>query len=102
MASKLATIAAGMRRSLAGRERGWVQTTLAGGLELVLSREGELWRLALRREAAAPSATEAAVCAPLFGAPAEAEPARRSAQGAHPVSGRPVLWQVVEFSWIER
>ena len=99
--TKLATIADGMRASVARHEKGWTAATLPGCLDLVLSRQAEAWRLALRRERVYPSATEESILAEVFAVPEGCEPARRSATETHPTTHRTVRWCVSEFAWRE-
>lgn len=103
MASKLQTVANSMRQSVSRHPSGWTQTTLPGGLDLVLSRQdGDTWRLALRRERVYPSDTEASILAEVFSVPDGLESARRrSWQDTHPQTKRPIRWCVVEFTWRE-
>jgi hypothetical protein len=100
--SKLQTIAAGMRQSVSQYDSGWTAATLPHGLELVLSRQAEIWRLALRRERVYPSDTEASILAEVFGVPDGTESARRrSWTDTHPKSKQPIIWCVIELTWRE-
>jgi hypothetical protein len=82
--------------------RAWVQRTLAGGLDLVYSRDGDQHRLALRREKVPPSPTEVEVCAAAFRVPEGTEPrSYLSNKTPNLNSGRLVRYQVVELTWRE-
>lgn len=97
--SKLQQIAADMRMAVAKHETGWTAMQLPGGLEMVLSHQAEVWRLALRRERVYPSQTEEEILAQVFGVPEGTEVQRRSKKV--PAQGRSVQWCVSEFIWRE-
>ena len=102
MTTKLRQIAAGMRQSVSQHDSGWTAATLPHGLELVLSHQAEMWRLALRRERVYPSDIEAGILAEVFGVPDGIESARRrSWRDTHPKTKQPLLWCVIEMTWRE-
>lgn len=102
MTAKLQAIADRMRAAVAAKPFGWVNHTLPGGLDLVLSHNGEKWRLALRREKVYPSEVEADILTRAFGVAEGTEPNRRkSCHEVNPVTQRPIQWQVIEYNWIE-
>lgn len=100
--SKLSDIAADMRAAVAARPFGWVRQPLGDGLDIVLARNGEQWRLALGRVKVYPSDHEAAVCAPAFEVAEGTEPERRTYTRTDPKTGLRTTWHIVEFIWIER
>ena len=101
MISKLGALAARLRAAVAGKPFGWASHTLPGGLDIVLSHNGERWRLALRREKVFPSDTEAAILAQAFAVAEGAEPVRRQTGEEHPVTHRRLEWRIVEYNWRE-
>lgn len=68
-ASKLERMAAEMRAMLTDTSARWVHRRLSRGLELVLQRTDERWRLALARAETWPSNEEIAVCKAAFQVP---------------------------------
>lgn len=99
--SKLQTTARTMRTALTTVESGWNAADLPERLQVVLSRQGEQWRLALRREGGTPpSYEEARVCAEAFEVPEGTEPKRRGWVEKAP--GRTVRINTVEMMWRER
>lgn len=98
--SKLSDMATGMKKSLAKAPHGygWVRSMLPGGLEIILDRKHERYRLILRREWVYPSDTEVQVCAEVFGL-ADSEPIRRVVRSTADVTGRKIDWHHVEFTW---
>lgn len=101
MSSKLALIAEHLRTAVAPKPFGWVNHTLPGGLDLVLSHNGEKWRLALRREKVFPSELEANILTRAFGVAEGTEPKRRQYREVHPNTQRRIQWQIIEYNWIE-
>jgi hypothetical protein len=99
--SKLQAIADRMRAAVATKPFGWTNQTLPGGLDLVLSHNGEKWRLALRREMAFPSDVEAATLSSIFAVAEGAEPLRRQTCEEHPVTQRRIEWRIIEYNWRE-
>ena len=85
----------------AGQEKGWNLRTLPRGLQLLLSFEGNRWRLALRRTDVAPSEEEVELCMAAFDVPAE--PRRRNYTSSEKVSitNHKVVYHIVELSWRE-
>lgn len=100
-ATKLATLAANMRKAVAARPFGWAQETLSGGLDIVLSRNGEKWRLALRREKVYPSETETAILTRSFDVAEGTEPIRRQTCDVNPTTQRRIEWRIIEYNWRE-
>lgn len=101
MTSKLATIAARMRAAVAAKPFGWTEHTLPGELNLVLSHNGEKWRLALRRERVYPSEVEERLLRQAFGVAEGTEPLRRQTCEEHPITKRRIERRVIEYNWIE-
>ncbi len=99
--SKLETLASQMRETLAPYQRGGVHRILPHGLEIVLQRTGDQWRLALGREGVTPSATEVQVCRAAFSVPDEAEVTVFRRFVAKQKTGRRATYQVVEMKWRE-
>lgn len=95
MDNKLRQIADQMKAQLAGRENGWVQRALFGGLILILQRQGREWRLALGRTKTPPSATETAVCEEAFRLPPGVEWSWKV------VRKDKATYQVAEAHWID-
>lgn len=99
---KLPEIAGRMRAALVGRDSGWVQQDLGRGLAIVLSRDGDQYRLAMRREGVYPSIDEVAICSRVFGVPDGSEPVRVTPRKSKsPADGRTVVYYVVELHWRE-
>lgn len=103
--SAIEQMAQRMRNILHPVQRGYVHRTLFGGLQVLLERRGDQWRLAIARIGATPSSTEVAVIARDFGLPAGIE----WSYGQRPVkanvgrSKQPKLkYNVLECTWIER
>ena len=71
--SELKTVAVEMRRMLTGTDAKWVHRKLPGGLEVVLQRREETWRLAIGRRGVFPSAAEVEICRAAFDVPVAAE-----------------------------
>ena len=71
MTSKLNLLALCGAAPGGGRQpvNGWVNYTFPGGLDIILSRNGEKWRLALRREKVFPSDVELAILTQAFAVP---------------------------------
>jgi hypothetical protein len=101
MTTKLAAMAAQMRAAIALKPFGWTNQKLSGGLDIVLSRNGEKWRLALRREKVFPSEIEARWLAQAFGIAEDTEPMRRKFCEVHPSSERLIEWHIIEYNWRE-
>ena len=99
--SKLQVIANRMRASVAGRAFGWTQQTLPGGLDVVLSHNGEKWRLALRREKVFPSQVEMGILCDVFGVAEGTEPQRRQTCDVNEVTQRRIEWRCIEYNWRE-
>lgn len=98
--SRLIQIAGEMRRMIERTDARFVHRKLSGGLELVLERRDERWRLALGRLDRFPSETEMALCLSAFGAPADVTPRQVVRERAGKTDG--LRYQVVEATWIER
>jgi hypothetical protein len=101
MTLKLEMIAARLRTAVAAKPFGWANHTLPGGLDLVLSHNGEKWRLALRREQVYPSEVEAEILTRVFGVAEGTDPKRRQYCEVHPDTQRRIQWQIIEYNWIE-
>ncbi len=105
---KLNQIAATMHNTLElavryGRPDPYIERSLPGGLQLILSAQpGHQRTLTLRREGVPPSDTEVSVCAAAFGLSDIAEPVRATLTQRHPTTGRKITYQVVHLRWIER
>jgi hypothetical protein len=97
--SKLSSIAASMRSTIADKPAAWVSQPLPGGLEIVLSHREESWRLALRRLDVYPSDTEVEVCSRVFGVPEGTEPARHRSNDRS--NDRIAHYHIVELNWRE-
>ena len=89
MTSKLNLLAARLRRAVAAKPYGWVNYTFPGGLDIILSRNGEKWRLALRREKVFPSDVELAILTQAFAVPDGVERASRRSVRRHAPQNRP-------------
>ncbi|MFN8493157.1 MAG: hypothetical protein U0350_36475 [Caldilineaceae bacterium] len=104
----LTNIASAMRRELVNKQSGATKRILFGGLVVVLDRDGDHWRLAIGREGAPPSKTEARVFSAHFNLPAGVEWAwvakeqKRCVYGQRGVQVYVTRWQVAEARWIER
>jgi hypothetical protein len=101
MTSKLDALAARLRTAVAAKPFGWVNHTLQGGLDIVLSHNGEKWRLALRREKVFPSDVEADILTRAFAVAEGTEPQRRQFCEAHPSTQRRIEWRSIEYNWRE-
>lgn len=101
MTTKLAALAARMRTAVAAKPFGWSRETLSGGLDIVLSHNGEKWRLALRREKVYPSETEAAILTKAFAVAEGTEPSRFQTCDVHPTTQRRIKWRIIEYNWRE-
>ena len=95
MGEKLEGMAAEMRTLLQGSQAQWVQRRLPRGLEIVLQRKGERWRLALARPDVWPSDDEIANCLRAFKLLDLVEEQHRL-----PAKGRQPYY-VVEMCWRE-
>ena len=101
MESKLKRMARGMRTAAASREKGLTDSELVRGMRLVLSHDGEEWRLALLREMVYPSAAEVRICGEAFRVPEGTEPRRRTWTEERPAGARSIRWFMVELLWRE-
>jgi len=99
--SKLQIIADHMIAAIAAKPFGWTNNSLPGGLDIVMSRNGDKWRLAIRREKVFPSDTEADIIFHAFAVPVGSEPIRRQFCEAHPTTQRRIEWRIIEWNWIE-
>lgn len=99
--SKLQLIADRMIAAIAAKPFGWTSQTLPGGLDIVLSHNGEKWRLAIRREKIFPSDTEAEILFNAFSVADGSEPIRRQYCEVHPTTQRRIEWHIIEWNWIE-
>lgn len=104
--SAIETMARQMRKILTPVQRGYVHRSLFGGLQVLLERRGDQWRLAIARVGKVPSQVEADTVARDFGLPAGIE---WSYAGQKPVKAsvgrgrQPALrYHVSECTWIER
>lgn len=97
--SRLIQIAGDMRQMIERTDARFVHRKLSGGLEVVLERRDERWRLALGRLDRFPSETEVALCLAAFNAPAEVTPRQVVRERAGKTDG--LRYHVVETSWIE-
>lgn len=101
--SMLDRMAQEMRRMLTHTQARWVHRKLKGGLELVLQRTDDQWRLALARRETWPSDNEVLVCAKAFGVPApedvDPKPSRKARRVSRTTSE---AWYVMEIFWRER
>lgn len=97
--SKLIQIAGDMRRMIERTDARFVHRKLSGGLEIVLERRDDRWRLALGRLDRFPSDTEMAVCLAAFNAPEDATPHQVVRNRPGKTDG--LRYHVVETSWIE-
>lgn len=104
MKTKLQTIADNMRRPLAAAPTGcgWVRVALPGGLDIILERRHDAWRLALRRHYVDPSANEGEICASHFGVAQGSEPSRLTKTETLPATHEKITWHILEYRWIER
>lgn len=104
MKTKLQTIADNMRRPLATAPNGcgWVRVTLPGGLDIIMERRHDAWRLALRRLDVDPSANEGEICASRFGVAEGTEPSRLTKVETIPATREKLAWHILEYRWIER
>lgn len=98
---KLTEIAANMTAAVANTEHGYVGPhPLAGGLQILLSRDGARLDLRLRRERTYPSDAEIRLCLEAFGVPVGTEPKLlRPRSEPHPISGRKITWYTVSLTW---
>lgn len=96
---KLKAIAKEMRQVVELPGARFCYRVLGRGLELVLQRTEDRWRLALGRTDVPPSDDEVEVCCLVFGVPANVEPQRlcKERQGKTGV----VVYYVVEVFWSE-
>lgn len=101
--SMLERMAQEMRQLLAHTQARWVHRKLKGGLEIVLQRTDDQWRLALARRETWPSENEVLVCARAFQVPdpenVDPTPHRRPRKVSRT---RAEAWYVVEIFWRER
>lgn len=99
--TKLQNIADRMRRAVLAHDPAWTAAALPGGLDMVLSRADDSWRLALRREQVPPSQTEIVILREVFGVPDDTEVRSSTKSEPHPVTKRIMRWQIVEILWRE-
>lgn len=101
--SKLDTLAREMRQVLTHTQARWVHRKLSKGLEIVLQKTDDQWRLALARRETWPSDNEVLVCAKAFQVPdaenVDPTPHRRPRKVS---KTREEAWYVVEIFWRER
>ena len=101
--SMLERMALEMRQLLTHTQARWVHRKLPGGLELVLQRTDDQWRLALARRETWPSDNEVLTCARAFGVPdpenVDPTPHRKPRQVS---KNRAEAWHVMEIFWRER
>lgn len=69
----LEQMAVQMRATLSDVQKGYLHRSLFGGLQIVLERNGDTWRLAIARTGAAPSKVEAETVGKAFGLPVGVE-----------------------------
>lgn len=100
--SKLTAIADQIRRQIDAKTFGWVKHTFTGGLEIVVSRNGEKYRLAMRRQNVFPSQTEIDLLLPLFGVAEGTELHWRRVDDKFSRAPSVIHWYIVEANWIER
>lgn len=102
-ATKLEQMAQEMRQFLTQTQARWVHRKLSRGLEIVLQRTDDQWRLALARSETWPSDDEVLICAKAFGVPAPDEVDPKPRRKARRVSRtQSEAWYVMEIFWRER
>lgn len=79
--------------------RAWTSQVLSGGLEIVYSRDGDTYRLALRRDNVFPSDKEINILASVFDVPPGVPLNTYTRRLPGSVSGRPVTSHVIEYVW---
>lgn len=101
--SMLERMAQEMRQMLTHTQARWVHRKLSHGLEIVLQRTDDQWRLALARRETWPSENEMLTCARAFQVPdaddLDPTPHRKPRQVG---LKRAEAWHVLEIYWTER
>ena len=101
--SMLERMAQEMRQMLTHTQARWVHRKLKGGLEIVLQRTDDQWRLALARRETWPSENEVLTCARAFQVPDPENVDPKPHRKPHQVSRtRAEAWHVLEIYWTER
>lgn len=102
----LERLAQQMREKLEPVQKGYIHRALFGGLQVLLERRGQTWRLAIARLASQPSATEAQTVGRAFNVPPGVEWrwAQKSVRNVNIGRGRQprLKYNVLECTWIER
>jgi hypothetical protein len=86
---------------ISGKPSAWIMRTLPRGLQMLLSYEGDRWRLALRREDVMPSEDEVDLCSLAFGVPDAAGRHNFKSKETAAVTHRRIMYHVVELTWRE-
>ncbi len=97
----LASIATDMYAAVASGQA-WHHRILRNGLELVLQRRDQQWRLALGRDGVQPSDVEVETVCKAFDVPAAVEQLRTQVLRTMPKTNRRAIYHVVELYWVER
>lgn len=83
-------------------EMRFVHRRLTRGLEYVIERKDDAWRLALAREDAYPSGLEVTILRSAFGIPPSIDETTAERERIHGKTGRLIKYYIVEFNWIDR
>ena len=97
----LGAIATTMRQMIEGSNLRFAHRRLANGLELVLDRKDDRWRLALGRPDVAPSDHEIEICRAAFGVPVDTETKASRKERTNPKTNITLEWHVCEMTWME-
>ena len=80
----------------------FVHRRLAHGMEWVIERNGQQWRLAAAREDTYPSGMEITILRNAFDVPISIDETRALKTRIHPKTGREITYHTVELAWIDR
>ena len=99
--NQLTAIAAEMRALITDAGASYAHRRLAHGLELVLLRRGQQWRLALGRPGVRPSEQEVAVCMEAFGVAPDTEWHYDQKYKTGKLRNQGVVYHLAEMFWTE-